>query len=138
MFNTYNQEHHTHEHVNIKMPEIPTKYDVYNHNQNDDINRMDFYLRNNISSNAMQSDLLRDVIDEINYKVNEYIMKYYDGKEKRINVTVKESFKCTALKLPSKYELLDNVSKSIERKYNINNRILLSDDFLDGSITIMV
>lgn len=138
MLNTYKHESHTNEHINIQMPEIPSKYDVYNHNQNDDVDRMDFYLRNNIPSDAMQSDLLRDIIDEINTKVNEYIMRYYDGNEKYIKIIVKDSLKCTALKLPSRYDLLNKIVESIEKKYNMNNRILISDDFLDGTITIMV
>lgn len=139
MLDTYKHDTHVHENINIKMPEIPTKYDVYNHNKNDDVERMDFYLRNNIPSGAMQNDLLREVIGEISNKVNEHMMRHYDGKEKSIKITVKDSFKYTVLSMPdSRYALLDKLSLSIKERYNVNNRILISEDFLDGSMTIIV
>lgn len=134
IFNTYKSETR-HDHVHIKMPEIPTEYkcDVYNHNKNDDVDRMDFYLRNNIPTYLLQNDMLRNVINEINSKVTDHMMKYYTGDTKVITVKTSDNCAFTSINLPEGHKIFSMLSNSIKEKFNINNHILINADILDGS-----
>lgn len=139
MFNRYRTEFELNNKV-TNIFNIPERYDIYNHNENDDVERLKFYMDNaeNILPEAIWIDILQPITIIINKRITEYITKYFSGEPHDIKISITDLKYRMALMMHQTRRSLYVISESIESQFNMKNFIYINDDILNNSISIKI
>lgn len=119
---------------------VPDKYDVYLHNENDDIDRLKFYIENSegLSDYTIWMDILYPITKQIGEKVTNYITKYYKGEQHILKINVNDHKYSMALSVPKTSYSLRIIEDTIRDMFNINNSVMISPDIFAGNYTITI
>lgn len=119
---------------------IPNEYNLYHHGENDDVERIEFYIKNkgSISDAAIWADILSPITSEIDKKVSDYMMRHYDGKSHVILIEVTDRKFVLALSIDRTRFSMHLIVESIRDKFNIDCNICLSEDVLQSKAIIRI
>lgn len=119
---------------------IPSEYNLYHHGENDDVDRVEFYIKNkdSVSDYAIWLDILAPITNEINKKVSEYMLRQYDGKAHVIRIEVTNRKFILALSVDRTRFSTSLIVESIREKFNVDCNILLAEDVLNSKTIIRI
>ncbi|WP_313069941.1 hypothetical protein [Lacrimispora sp.] len=140
MFNKYYTENHKTTNNTTNIFNIPDEYIIHHRNQNDDIDRLKYYIENAsaVDSCAIWLDVLYPITKKIKDSVTNYIMRDYKGEEHTLTISVSEPQFVTALSIPKTRDSMSVISNSIRTQFNMNNYIMVNTDIFNGDFKIVI
>lgn len=140
MFNKYYAENHETTNNITNIFNIPDEYIIHHLNQNDDIDRLKYYIENAsaIDNCAIWLDILYPITKKIKDSVTNYIMRDYKGDEHNLMISVNEPQFVAALSIPKIRDSIGVISNSIQTQFNMSNIIMINTDIFNGDFKIVI